>query len=88
MPLMPKRVKYRKTQRGSRKGTASRNLRIDFGEFGVQRRRLLVIGKPRGQRRVLSNFSDSAQGQTVSPYRVAAAPDGSVAKSSISMMFS
>jgi ribosomal protein L16 len=33
MPLMPKRVKYRKSQRGSRKGTASRNLRIDFGEF-------------------------------------------------------
>ncbi len=33
---MPKRVKYRKTQRGSRKGTASRNLRIDFGEFGLQ----------------------------------------------------
>ena len=26
MPLMPKRVKYRKTQRGSRKGMASRNL--------------------------------------------------------------
>src|SRR5882757_5031962 len=36
MPLMPKRVKYRKAQRGSRKGTASRNLRIDFGEFGLQ----------------------------------------------------
>src|SRR6059036_4317653 len=36
MPLMPKRVKYRKTQRGSRKGTASRNLKIDFGEFGLQ----------------------------------------------------
>src|SRR5205823_14110363 len=36
MPLMPKRVKYRKTQRGSRKGTASRNLRIDFGEFVLQ----------------------------------------------------
>ena len=33
---MPKRVKYRKAQRGSRKGTASRNLRIDFGEFGLQ----------------------------------------------------
>ncbi len=31
MPLMPKRVKYRKAQRGSRKGTASRNLKIDFG---------------------------------------------------------
>src|SRR5260370_30408451 len=36
MPLMPKRVKYRKSQRGSRKGTASRNLRIDFDEFGLQ----------------------------------------------------
>ena len=36
MPLMPKRVKYRKTQRGSRKGIASRNLKIDFGEFGLQ----------------------------------------------------
>jgi large subunit ribosomal protein L16 len=36
MPLLPKRVKYRKTQRGSRKGMASRNLRIDFGEFGLQ----------------------------------------------------
>ena len=36
MPLMPKRVKYRKTQRGSRKGLASRNIRIDFGEFGLQ----------------------------------------------------
>ena len=36
MPLMPKRVKYRKTQRGSRTGTASRNINIDFGEFGLQ----------------------------------------------------
>ncbi len=36
MPLMPKRVKYRKTQRGSRKGNASRTLSIDFGEFGLQ----------------------------------------------------
>src|SRR5947207_3963797 len=36
MPVMPKRVKYRKSQRGRRKGTASRNLRIDLGEFGLQ----------------------------------------------------
>ena len=36
MPLMPKRVKYRKTQRGRRKGLASRNITIDFGEFGLQ----------------------------------------------------
>ncbi|MEX1119377.1 MAG: 50S ribosomal protein L16 [Terrimicrobiaceae bacterium] len=33
---MPKRVKYRKTQRGSRAGNASRTLSIDFGEFGLQ----------------------------------------------------
>jgi len=36
MPLMPKRVKFRKSQRGSRKGNASRTLSIDFGEFGLQ----------------------------------------------------
>jgi len=36
MPLLPKRVKYRKTQRGSRSGNASRMLKIDFGEFGLQ----------------------------------------------------
>jgi large subunit ribosomal protein L16 len=33
---MPKRVKYRKSQRGSRAGNASRTLTIDFGEFGLQ----------------------------------------------------
>ena len=36
MPLMPKRVKYRKSQRGSRAGNATRNIKIDFGEFGLQ----------------------------------------------------
>ena len=36
MPLMPKRVKYRKSQRGSRKGTASRNTDIAFGEYALQ----------------------------------------------------
>jgi len=36
MPLMPKRVKYRKTHRGSRAGNATRNTQIDFGEFGLQ----------------------------------------------------
>ena len=36
MPLMPKRVKYRKTQRGSRAGKASRTISIDFGEFALQ----------------------------------------------------
>ncbi len=36
MPLMPSRVKYRKTQRGNRAGFASRNVKIDYGEFGLQ----------------------------------------------------
>lgn len=36
MPLMPKRVKHRKVQRGSRKGIASRGVKISFGEYGLQ----------------------------------------------------
>ncbi len=36
MPLLPKRVKYRKSQRGSRKGFASRNVSIDFGSYALQ----------------------------------------------------
>ena len=36
MPLLPKRVKYRKTQRGSRKGNATRNNTISFGSFALQ----------------------------------------------------
>ena len=36
MALLPKRVKYRKSQRGSRKGFASRNISIDFGSFALQ----------------------------------------------------
>lgn len=36
MPLMPKRVKYRKTHRGSRAGNASRGNQVSFGDFGLQ----------------------------------------------------
>jgi large subunit ribosomal protein L16 len=36
MALLPKRVKYRKTQRGSRKGIATRAAKIDFGLYGLQ----------------------------------------------------
>ena len=36
MPLMPKRVKYRKTQRGVIKGIATRGNTVAFGEFGLQ----------------------------------------------------
>ena len=33
--LMPKRIKYRKTHRGRRKGPANRGTTIAFGEFGL-----------------------------------------------------
>jgi len=33
---MPKRVKYRKQQRGRRKGKAYRGSEISFGEFGIK----------------------------------------------------
>lgn len=36
MLLMPKRVKYRKTQRGRRKGAAQRGSHLSFGEYGLQ----------------------------------------------------
>jgi len=32
----PKRVKYRKTQRGSRRGQAHSGNTVDFGDFGLQ----------------------------------------------------
>jgi large subunit ribosomal protein L16 len=36
MPLMPKRVKYRKSQRGCRKGMAQSGNALEFGEYGLQ----------------------------------------------------
>jgi large subunit ribosomal protein L16 len=36
MLLMPKRVKYRKSQRGRRKGLAIKGSNVSFGEFGLQ----------------------------------------------------
>ena len=46
--LMPKRVKYRKTQRRRVKGKASRGNRVCFGDFGLQAMeyssRILALG--------------------------------------------
>jgi large subunit ribosomal protein L16 len=36
MALMPKRVKFRKTQRGRLRGRASRGNTVVFGEYGLQ----------------------------------------------------
>ena len=34
--LMPKRVKYRKQQRGNRRGATKGGAKVDFGEFGLK----------------------------------------------------
>ncbi|MCM8815561.1 MAG: 50S ribosomal protein L16 [Candidatus Omnitrophica bacterium] len=36
MPLMPKRVKYRKVQKGNTKGKACRGATMYFGDYGLQ----------------------------------------------------
>ena len=36
MPLMPKRVKYRKTQKGRVRGNATRGNYVAFGDYGLQ----------------------------------------------------
>ena len=36
MPLMPKRVKFRKSQRGVIKGHATRGNYVAYGDFGLQ----------------------------------------------------
>lgn len=36
MPLMPKRVKFRKQMRGTMKGNASRGNYVAYGEYGLQ----------------------------------------------------
>ena len=34
--LQPKRVKYRKTHKGRRRGSAQSGTKVDFGDFGLQ----------------------------------------------------
>ncbi len=36
MPMMPKRVKFRKSQRGKIRGNATRGNTVSFGEYGLQ----------------------------------------------------
>lgn len=36
MALMPKRVKFRKSQRGKRRGISARGCDLNFGEYGLQ----------------------------------------------------
>ena len=36
MPLMPKRTKYRKQQKGRNRGKATRGTKVTNGEYGIQ----------------------------------------------------
>ncbi len=36
MPLMPKRTKYRKMQKGRNRGKATRGTEVSYGEYGLQ----------------------------------------------------
>ena len=36
MPLMPKRIKHRKVQRGTRKGKATSGEKLSFGQYGMK----------------------------------------------------
>ena len=36
MPMMPKRIRYRKSQRGKMRGNATRGNTVSFGEYGLQ----------------------------------------------------
>ena len=42
MPLMPKRTKYRKMQKGRNRGKATRGTTVTDGEFGLQATRSCI----------------------------------------------
>lgn len=64
MALMPKRVKYRKTQRGKLRGNAQRGNRVVFGEYGLQSLELGYLeGKVLEAGRVAANRVVGGQGR-------------------------
>ena len=50
MPMMPKRVKYRKSQKGRVRGNATRGNYVAFGEFGLQSLEPGRVSAPRSKR--------------------------------------
>src|SRR6266571_3826263 len=57
--LMPKRQKYRKQQRGSMKGNATRGTRLAFGDYGLQSLSMGWISSRQleSARRAISNYT-------------------------------
>ena len=56
--LQPKRVKYRKAQRGRRRGVATRGAGLAFGEFGLQSERSawITARQIEAARRTITHF--------------------------------
>ena len=82
MPLMPKRVKFRKSQRGKVRGKATRGNTVSYGEFGLQsleggwlsaeaidKARQDDQGEGGGKRRARDQIAGSHGGATVRPNR-------------------
>lgn len=57
--LTPKRQKYRKMQRGTLRGVATRGTKLSFGEFGLQSTELGFISSRQieSARRAISNYT-------------------------------
>ncbi len=57
--LMPKRQKYRKQQRGSMKGNATRGTKLSFGDYGLQSLSMGWISSRQleSARRAISNYT-------------------------------
>jgi large subunit ribosomal protein L16 len=69
MPLMPKRVKYRKVQRGSRSGLAQTGNKLAYGEFGLQAlERGWITGVQIEACRVAANRKMKRKGKAVHSY--------------------
>ena len=57
--LTPKRQKYRKQQRGSMKGIATRGTKLSFGDFGLQSTQIgwITSRQLESARRAISNYT-------------------------------
>ena len=62
MPMMPKRVKYRKSQKGRVRGNATRGNYVAFGEYGLQSLEPGQDQRRRRSRRAGSSASQSVKG--------------------------
>ncbi len=77
MPLIPSRVKYRKVQRGSRKGRATAGDTLAFGEFGLQALdRAWIKSNQIEACRVAINRNLKRKGKGVPEFWVAVVKDG------------